>query len=238
MGRKSISFEISFTNLAQTCESGGLYIEASQIQGCSGTSLLLRLSFSRTDGSLLDEQELTDLIRLSRLGDADAFDRLVRHYYRPIYAMAYRSLGDRDNAEDVTQETFIRAWAGLKRLKNPAVFLPWIRTIAVRACLDRVQGQQKEGDLVGRLLSQPNHGGSPSGIGKESTHDTELFLDIQSALSKMPESLRVIVQLHYYDGRSLREIARLLGQPIRTVCHRHQAALKRLYKAMEGQAAP
>jgi RNA polymerase sigma-70 factor (ECF subfamily) len=179
----------------------------------------------------LDEQELTELIRLSRLGDADAFDCLVRQFHRPIYNMAYRLLGDRDNAEDVIQETFIRAWDQLSRLKSPALFSSWIRTIATRACWDRVKGQQRERDLVGRLLGSQNEGPHPS-------HDTDLFLDIHSALLRLPEKLRIIVHLHYYEGRSLPEIARLLSLPVRTTRNRHQSALSRLYQELEGQAVP
>jgi RNA polymerase sigma-70 factor (ECF subfamily) len=195
-------------------------------------SLVIRcLPVPRTDGSPLDEPELTELIRLSRLGDADAFDRLVRHFHRPIYNMAYRLLGDRDNAEDVLQETFIRAWDQLFRLKSPALFFSWIRTIATRACWDRVKGQQRERELVGRLLGSQSGGPLPS-------HDPDLFLDLHSALLKLPEKLRVIVHLHYYEGRSFPEIARLLNLPVRTARNRHQSALGRLYQAMEGRGVP
>src|SRR3982074_1712947 len=77
-----------------------------------------------------------ELVARSRTGDADSFNQLVRRWERPIFALAYRTLGREEDARDVTQETFLRAFRALPGFKGDAKFSSWLYRIALNLCRD------------------------------------------------------------------------------------------------------
>src|SRR6187401_1889605 len=77
-----------------------------------------------------------ELVERSRTGDTESFNQLVRRWERPIFALAYRTLGREEDARDVTQETFLRAFRALPGFKGDAKFSSWIYRIALNLCRD------------------------------------------------------------------------------------------------------
>src|SRR3954465_3924893 len=83
------------------------------------------------------------LVARSRTGDTESFNQLVLRWERPIYALAYRTLGREEEARDVVQETFLRAFRGLKNFRGQAKFSSWIYRIALNLCRDWMRRERR-----------------------------------------------------------------------------------------------
>src|SRR5215216_7904899 len=102
-----------------------------------------------------------ELVDRSRTGDTESFNQLVRRWERPIFALAYRTLGREEDARDVTQETFLRAFRALPGFKGDAKFSSWLYRIALNLCRDWMRKQRRtpivavpEGVEVEQLASE------------------------------------------------------------------------------------
>src|SRR5499426_3567504 len=84
-----------------------------------------------------------ELVARSRGGDLDSFNQLVVRWERPIYALAYRTIGREEDARDVCQETFLRAFRALKGFKGEAKFSSWLYRIALNLCRDWIRRQRR-----------------------------------------------------------------------------------------------
>src|SRR4026209_1760479 len=84
-----------------------------------------------------------ELVAQSQGGDLDSFNQLIRRWERPIYALAYRTIGREDEARDVCQETFLRAFRALKGFKGQAKFSSWLYRIALNLCRDWIRRQRR-----------------------------------------------------------------------------------------------
>src|SRR6201995_4565534 len=85
-----------------------------------------------------------ELVARSVGGDADSFNELIRRWERPIYALAYRTIGREEDARDVCQETFLRAFRALKGFKGQAKFSSWLYRIALNLCRDWVRRERRQ----------------------------------------------------------------------------------------------
>src|SRR3954468_540355 len=85
-----------------------------------------------------------ELVARSRTGDTESFNQLVRRWERPIFALAYRTLGREEDARDVTQETFLRAFRALPGFKGDAKFSSWIYRIALNLCRDWIRRERRQ----------------------------------------------------------------------------------------------
>lgn len=171
-------------------------------------------------------------VERSLQGDHEAFEALVRRYQRMIYSLAYRMTGSAADAEDLAQETFIRAHQQLAGFRADARFSSWLYRIAVNHCLNwRKRAVRRE--QVYREWQANQETDLPA--------DGALAQKVQMALLKLNPKQRAAVVLTTYDGLSHAEAARVLGCSETTVSWRLFAArtkLKRLLKdARTGGAA-
>lgn len=168
-----------------------------------------------------DEQ---DWIRRSLQGDPKAFESLVQRYQRMIYALAYRMTGSAADAEDLTQETFIRAHGQLPAFRADAKFSSWLYRIGINHCLNWQQRIARRDRLHHEWQAQCQ---------QTSAADQVLAREVQDALLKLNPKQRAAVVLTTYDGLNHAEAARVLGCSETTVSWRLFAArtkLKRLLK--------
>jgi len=163
--------------------------------------------------------EETVLIRRCLEGDRSAFDTLVNHCYRGIYDMLYQMTGSRDDASDLTQETFVRAYSRLDSFELGRPFLSWVRRIATNICIDH-QRRRKSPALsldqaaeTGYELADTSPGVSP----EAALEGSDRALRVMSAVQRLPENQRTVVVLRHVEGLSLEEIARALRMPLGTV---------------------
>jgi len=179
-----------------------------------------------------DQQLVADYIA----GDEKSLEVLIKHYLKPIYSFAYRYVGNSQDAEDITQEVFVKAWRNLKKFKHEYKFKTWIFAIAKNTCLD---WQKKKRAIPFSVLDNEDEGFSfAETIKDQALLPNELLekQDIITTLNKTMESLspkyRMVLFLRYNDHFTFREIAESLDEPLNTIKSRHRRALVLLKKLL------
>lgn len=158
----------------------------------------------------------------------EAFAELVRRYQDRVYALAYRFLRNHSDAEDVAQETFLRAFRSLETFQAGGRFAPWLFRIATNLCLDLLRARRP-------IVSLEDNPVPPASLERvEATVDVrERWRALQEALQTLPEAFRVVFLLRHESDLSYQEIAQTLGIPINTVrtrLHRARELLRERLK--------
>ena len=167
-------------------------------------------------------------------GDTQAFNTLVTRWQKPIYNFVLRYASDPDNADDLTQQTFIRAYQGLRKLDKPTRFSSWLYRIALNAARDAGRANQRHSmvstsdEAVSNELRVPSYS-HPDQL----AHRRDLRDVLSRALQEIPEEQRVVVIMKEYQGLKFREIADVMELPINTVKSRLYYGLKTLRKLFE-----
>ena len=177
-----------------------------------------------------------DLVARSRGGDVDSFNQLILRWERPIYALAYRVIGREEDARDVCQETFLRAFRALPGFKGQAKFSSWLYRIALNLCRDWVR-RKRRSPLVEVLdgvdpvdLAAERE---PAASVEEIVSRRELSAAVEEAMALLPEEQRTAIILKEYHGMTFQEIADLQGCPLSTVKTRLYQGLTVLRRHME-----
>ena len=176
-----------------------------------------------------------ELVARSRTGDMDSFNQLILRWERPIYALAYRVIGQEEDARDVAQETFLRAFRALPGFKGQAKFSSWIYRIALNLCRDWIR--RKRRTPVSPLpddvdISELAAEQGPSESVEDLVARRELSAVVEEAMTLLPEEQRTAVILKEYHGMTFQEIADLQGCPLSTVKTRLYQGLSVLRKHM------
>ncbi len=177
------------------------------------------------------------LVAEYRNGSSEAFTTLIDRYSGPIYSFARRMTGSRKDANDITQETFIKVWKRLDRYDDKSLFKPWLFTIARNTIIDHLRKKKNfvfsdfENDdetnpLTDTLVDEAT---LPDRLIEKA--DAEGLLD--EALSHIAPEDREILLLHYADDLTFETIGELLKKPLNTVKSRHRRALEKLRKSLE-----
>lgn len=171
------------------------------------------------------------LVDRVRRGDADAYGELARRHLRRAFAIAWRILEHREDAEDVVQDAFLRALERLDTLKRGQAFRPWFQRIVVNQALN-VRRSRK----VRRTEPITETAPAPTRSPEAAAVDAETRERIRSAMARLPERQRVIVLLSELEGYTSKEIAEILEVPPGTVrwhLHQARAALREALSALE-----
>ena len=152
-----------------------------------------------------------DLIQRARRGDAEAFGELVLHYQRSVFNVCYRLLHEWAEAEDMTQETFLRARERLGTFDDERLFGPWIRRVAANVCLNHLESQKRTAPLD-----------EERDAGESTRTETQVELrerseQIRDALASLPAHYRAVVELRHYQELSYEEISLELQIPLSDV---------------------
>jgi RNA polymerase sigma-70 factor (ECF subfamily) len=162
-----------------------------------------------------------------RAGDTRAFEELVTAYQHRVFGVALRMLGSRAEAEDVAQETFLRAHRALGEFRGEARLGTWLYAIASRLCLNRLASGERRHvrNDEEALLRLPAGGGDAAAALERS----ELSRALHEAIAALPEERRIVVVLRDLEGLAYEEIAEVLGLELNTVrsrLHRARVDLK------------
>jgi RNA polymerase sigma-70 factor (ECF subfamily) len=171
-----------------------------------------------------------ELARRARHGDATAFDALVRRFHRPVYRFCWRLVRSSD-AEDLAQDTFVRAFVHFERFDPERPVLPWLVAIARRLCLDLLRRRQ----VMARVETLPDTG-PPATDPEGEASLREQLSRLDRALDDLDEGPRMAIILFHIEEMSYRDIAAALEVPMGTVMtwlHRGRAQLKRV---LEGES--
>ena len=184
-----------------------------------------------------------ELVARSRGGDLDSFNQLILRWERPIYALAYRVIGREEDARDVCQETFLRAFRGLPGFKGEAKFSSWLYRIALNLSRDWIRRQRRAPTVQLAEGIDPSEVAAEQGP-VESIEDLvsrrELSAVVEEAMALLPEEQRTAIVLKEYHGMTFQEIADLQGCPLSTVKTRLYQGLSVLRRQLEryGQLVP
>jgi len=179
-----------------------------------------------------------ELVALSIGGDVESFNQLVLRWERPIFALAYRVIGREEEARDVVQETFLRAFRGIKNFRGQAKFSSWVYRIALNLCRDWIRRERRapiqatpEGiDLVELAAEQ---GPVESIETLVARHDLSKI--VEQAMALLPDEQRTAIILKEYHGMTFQEIADLQGCPLSTVKTRLYQGLTVLRRHLQAQ---
>ncbi len=182
--------------------------------------------------------ELDDLALIERVrgGDVGAFEPLVEKYRQRVYRLAFNVLRDAEEAWDVAQEAFIRAYQALPAFRGQSAFYTWLFRITMNVASDRARQRGARGRAFGTERVEEEDWDrvlvDPSEAPDDSAARAEQRRHIVRALETLPEHHRAIIMLSDLEGLSYREIAEVLGIPMGTVMSRLHNARKRLREAL------
>lgn len=161
-----------------------------------------------------------ELVERSIAGDRDSFNQLILRWERPIYALAYRVIGREEDARDVVQETFLRAFRAIKGFKRQAKFSSWLYRIALNLCRDWIRRERRTPIVPTPEGLDPIEMAreiDPSPSVEEMAWRGELTRSVEQAMKRLPEEQRTAIILKEYHGLTFQEISDLLGCPLSTV---------------------
>jgi len=168
----------------------------------------------------VEQHNDAELVRLTLWGNTAAYNGLVQRYQRPVYNLAYRMLGNAEDAGDLVQETFLRAYGALASFRQDASFLTWLYKIASNLCIDQLRSRKSKSALS--LNVELQEGREPAADARESSPEDRAVRGavqdvVQRAIMNLPERYRVVVVMRHLQDMSVEEIARVLEMPTGTV---------------------
>lgn len=187
------------------------------------------ISIREWDVSVVEpERDDQSLVAASRAGDATAFEQIVERHRRTVYQVCYRFVNNHEDASDLTQEAFVRAWKGLPKFKGDAALSTWLYRIAVNVCLNRVAAkkvpQHEELDAERMVDTRTEAPGA-------NLVTAERAEAVRRAIASLPERQRATLILRTYHELSHQEIADILGSSVGAVkanCFHALANLKKI----------
>ena len=181
-----------------------------------------------------------ELVQRSQAGDHEAFRELVERYQRKIAALALGMLRNREDASDVVQETFAKAYTNLDRFKGDSALYTWLYRIAFNLCVDH---QRRDARHATVPLEVDERGGSPLPLPEgepprddpfERTRDSEIRQQLDEAIRSLTPEHRAVILLREIEGLSYEEISHVLQVPKGTVMSRLHYARRQLQARLRG----
>ncbi len=174
-----------------------------------------------------------ELIQSVLNGDENAFSTLVQKYQKQVHALAWRKIGDFHIAEEITQDTFLKAYQKLATLKQPHRFAGWLYVIATRCCHDKLRKKQIETESLEEMDYEAIETDAYSRY--VVAQKTKLTVEAQRGvvkrlLASLPESERTVVTLHYFGEMTCERMSEFLGVSVNTIKSRLRRARNRLKK--------
>jgi RNA polymerase sigma-70 factor (ECF subfamily) len=178
-----------------------------------------------------------ELVARATAGDLESFNQLVRRWERPIFALAYRTLGREEDARDVVQDAFLRAYRGLPRFKGEAKFSSWLYRITLNLCRDWIRRERRAPIVPTPAGADPNAFAdeqvSPTASVEELVGRRQLSEAVAQAMAELPEDQRTAILMKEYHGLTFQEIADTLQCPLSTVKTRLYQGLSVLRRRLE-----
>ena len=188
-----------------------------------------RNSKAKREGSSMSLKDV-ELVARAQDGDQTAFESLVRQYQGKAYAIAFNMCsGDSEEARELTQEAFLRAFRSLKNFRGKSSFYTWFYRILINTCLDsrrrrsrwegifsfwrRDKHEKASSDEINAEYPDPKEYSNPM----DALNNKQLAQEIRQALASLPEKQRVVFQLKVLHGMRIREIAKIIGSAEGTV---------------------
>jgi len=172
------------------------------------------------------------LIKECQTGDISAFGKLVELHRKRIYQLAYQITGNHEDADDISQEAFIRAYRSVSKFKGESSFSTWLRRIAINLSINHLKKESRRGrespdeEILDSRIYPPISEWADSPL--EDVESKELAQKIRQAMDSLPVVERIVFILRVHQGLSYKEMAQTLGCPMGTVMSRLNRARRRL----------
>lgn len=169
-------------------------------------------------------------------GNEESLAVLIKRYLKPIYSFAYTYARDEAQAQDITQETFVKAWKSIKKFDQSKSFKTWLFTIAKNTALDALKKKRTipfsafENEAGENMLTETLADPSPSAL--EILQNLDKTKSLAMTLEKLPSKYREILVLYYTQHLNFREIAERLNISLNTIKSQHRRALIVLKKKL------
>ena len=183
--------------------------------------------------------ELTDLafVAKARGGDTDAFRVLVERHSRPLFRLAFRMTGNQQDAEDVVQDSFLRAYRQLGKFDERASFGTWLYRIAVNCSLDLVRSRKRrsehlapvDSEMEDPVLSLPAQDPTPDRLAMSG----EVRERVAEAMNELSASERTAFVLRHFEGMCIEDVSQVLGCQPGAAKHSVFRAVQKLRRALE-----
>ena len=184
----------------------------------------------------MDKTDDVQLIHRVLSGDDAAFNTLIEKHKKSVHALVWRKVGDFHYAEEITQDTFLRAYKKLSTLKNPHQFAGWLYVIANRLCLNWIRKQKPAMQSLDAMsvkeIEKLSYEKYISEQRETQAHERQYDI-VKKLLAQLPESERTVVTLYYLAEMTTTEISKFLGVSINTITSRLQRGRRRLQELQE-----
>lgn len=172
-------------------------------------------------GGIVSDRIDRMLVRRVKAGEVGAFDILVEKYQNRILHLVNRYVSDRSAVHDVAQETFIKAWQGIRRFRGESQFYTWLFRIAVNTSKNYLTASRRRNEQPLPQESEDEQAAvelpSPVGTPEQEAHADEIEAVVNQTISELSEELRVAITLRELEGMSYDEIAYIMKCPVGTV---------------------
>src|SRR5437762_3344730 len=184
---------------------------------------------------MVDATEMAAVLARARQGDSEAFRALVEQHSRSVFRLAFRMTGNEQDAEDVVQESFLRAYRQLGRFESRANFGTWLYRIVANCSVDLMRARQARHDQV---RSEPLEAAAELPAAEvpnpeRLAESAEIDRQVQNALAALSPLERAAFTLRHYEGRSIDEIGKALGLGTSAAKHSVFRAVKKLRQALQ-----
>ena len=163
-----------------------------------------------------------EIIRKALDGDQDSYSRLMKKYHDPVFSLVFKIIHDKEEIEDLVQETFIKAFGSLKSFNENYSFSTWIFKIASNNCIDYMRKKKLKTLSIDMTIEQEE--GESSFELPDPSYETDKNLIeeqrrkiIQDAINSLPEKYKVVIQMRHQEEKNYDEISEILCMPIGTV---------------------
>jgi RNA polymerase sigma-70 factor, ECF subfamily len=184
---------------------------------------------------MVDATEMAAVLSRARQGDSDAFRALVERHSRSVFRLAFRMTGNEQDAEDVVQESFLRAYRQLGRFEARANFGTWLYRIVANCSVDLMRARHARHDQVRGEPIETAAGVSAADAPNPErlAESAEIDRQVQAALGALSPLERAAFTLRHYEGRSIDEISSMLGLGTSAAKHSVFRAVKKLRVALQ-----
>ena len=176
-------------------------------------------------------KELTDeeLVQLVKIGEVEPFDELVRRHEVKIHNLCYKMLKNYDDAKDMAQESFLKAYRNIKNFDGRSRFTTWLYRIAVNNCINYMKKERPTEEINDEILDIPKD------VPAERYKKKQLKETIYNAIAKLPEVQKSVFTLRALEDLPYQEISAILKKPVNTVKVNYHLAVKNLKNYLRGK---
>jgi RNA polymerase sigma-70 factor (ECF subfamily) len=171
-------------------------------------------------------------VERARSGNREAFDELVRAHFAEVYGVLHRMVGNHEDAEDLAQETFVRAYSSLRFYRGEGTFGAWLARIALHLAHDHHRSRGRRGPIVGlEALGYEPEAATDEPVGEITRR--EMVKRLGEAVDQLPHNLRAAIVLRVMEGREYEDVARATGMKPGTVRTQVMKARRLLLRHLE-----